>query len=92
MGHLTHKKENAAASWLSPILPILDCMLIIFAARRGVPRDVHDGGPEEVLRRHEEDGEEETREGDPETPGNIIKLCFGAACVCSPFLPLTQII
>ena len=47
-------------------------MLIIFAARRGVPRDVHDGGPEEVLRRHEEDGEEETREGDPETPGNII--------------------
>ena len=47
-------------------------MLIIFAARRGVPRDVHDGGPEEVLRRHEEDGKEETREGDPETPGNII--------------------
>ena len=47
-------------------------MLIIFAARRGVPGDVHDGGPEEVLRRHEEDGKEETREGDPETPGNII--------------------
>ena len=61
-------------------------MLIIFAARRGVPRDVHDGGPEEVLRRHEEDGEEETREGDPETPGNIIMLCFGAAA-CVQSLP-----
>ena len=49
-------------------------MLIIFAARRGVPGDVHDGGPEEVLRRHEEDGEEEAREGHPKTSGRLILM------------------
>ncbi len=38
-------------------------------ARRRVAGDVHDGGPEEVLRRHEEDGQEEARQGYPPTQG-----------------------
>ena len=43
----------------------------MFSARRRVARNVHDGGPEKVLRRDEEDGEEETGEGNPQTSGNI---------------------
>ena len=43
----------------------------MFSARRRVARNVHDGRPEKVLRRDEEDGEEETGEGNPQTSGNI---------------------
>ena len=50
---------------------LLHGVWIMFAARRGLPRNVYDGGPEEVLRRHEEDGEEETCESHPETSGKI---------------------
>ena len=40
-------------------------------SRRWLTGDVHDGGPEEVLRRHEEDGQEEARESNPTTSGEI---------------------
>ena len=57
-------------------------MWIIFAARRRFPRNVHDGGPEEVLRRHEEDGKEETCEGHPETTGiYLLIVTKGYLCV-----------
>ena len=46
----------------------------MFSARRRVARNVHDGGPEKVLRRDEEDGEEETGEGNPQTSGDISLL------------------
>ena len=46
----------------------------MFSARRRVARNVHDGRPEKVLRRDEEDGEEETGEGNPQTSGNISLL------------------
>ena len=77
---------------------LLHGVWIMFAARRGLPRNVYDGGPEEVLRRHEEDGEEETCESHPETSGKMFfllccpcerwksfrRLCWGATCVCAP--------
>ena len=46
----------------------------MFSARRRVARNVHDGGPEKVLRCDEEDGEEETGEGNPQTSGDISLL------------------
>ena len=46
----------------------------MFSARRRVARNVHDGRPEKVLRRDEEDGEEETGEGNPQTSGDISLL------------------
>ena len=50
---------------------LLHGVWIMFAARRGLPRNVYDGRPEEVLCRHEEDGEEETCESHPETSGKM---------------------
>ena len=44
-------------------------------SRRWLTGDVHDGGPEEVLRRHEEDGQEEARESNPTTSGEINLTC-----------------
>ncbi len=38
-------------------------------ARRRVAGDVYDRGSEEVLRRYEEDGQEEARQGHPQTQG-----------------------
>ena len=39
----------------------------LFPSRRRIARDVHDRRPEEVLRGHEEDGEQEAHEGDTQT-------------------------
>jgi hypothetical protein len=41
----------------------------LIGARRGLSRDVHDGRPEEVLRRHEEDGQQEAGQGDAKAEG-----------------------
>ena len=41
----------------------------MFPIRRWLTGDVHDGGPEEILRRHEEDGQEETGESHPTAAG-----------------------
>ena len=42
--------------------------------RRGLPGDVHDRGPEEVLRRHEEDGQEEAGQGHPPAEGRSHRI------------------
>ena len=46
--------------------------------RRRLARDVHDGRPEEVLRGHEEDGEQETGQGDAEAKGKIIYSSYSS--------------
>ena len=40
---------------------------LLFIARRGVSGDVYDRRPEEVLRSHEEDGQQEAHESDTPT-------------------------
>jgi hypothetical protein len=44
---------------------------VFVVARRRIVGDVHDGRPEEVLRRNEEDGQQETRQSNPKTKGKI---------------------
>ncbi len=62
------------STFLYGLFPHLDILAEVLTgvfpgARRWVTGDVHDGGPEEVLRRHEENGQEEARQGHPPTQG-----------------------
>ena len=63
---------------------------VIFpSARRRIARDVYDRRPEEVLRGHEEDGEQEAGQGNAEAKGELsislfagVTLTLGANIVC----------
>ena len=52
-------------------MPPFPIFIFFEILRRGLPRDVHDGRPEEVLRRDEEDGEQEAGESHAEAEGKF---------------------